>query len=269
MEKREKKETSKATLIAALAVIVIIVGYYAAKILPDTFTPPSYDKNRPSFVYSSYQNIGRTNMPLFSIHDYSKEEVISYFSDVVLKSEFGGTPSIKKWNIPILLFVRGTPSKEDMTTLFYLIGKLNSLSGFPGIQITSDEKKANSYIHFYSGDDYSNWERQQAIGAHGSSGLAVLSKKNDETILETLIGINCDRSQHKRSSVIMEELIQSLGLFNDSWKYSDSIFYQGSKEVDSPKDIDWILTDLLYHPAIRFGASRSECLFILRNILVD
>lgn len=50
------------------------------------------------------------------IQDVSVDDIIAYFNEVVLDSEFitDGDPSfVQKWDIPIYYFIDGTPTPED------------------------------------------------------------------------------------------------------------------------------------------------------------
>jgi hypothetical protein len=47
--------------------------------------------------------------------------------------------------------------------------------------------------------------------------------------------------------LLREELTQSLGLFNDSYKYDNSIFYQGWTTTTEYAPIDRELIDMLYN----------------------
>jgi hypothetical protein len=56
---------------------------------------------------------------------------------------------------------------------------------------------------------------------------------------------NGDETSHKH--LLREELTQSLGLFNDSWEYPESIFYQGWTTTTEFAPIDRELIDMLYN----------------------
>ena len=86
-------------------------------------------------------------------------------------------------------------------------------------------------------------------------------------IIKSRIGIRTSMSQHERNSVIWEELVQCTGLQNDSYKYPESLFYQGYNEVQEPTKLDWILFEVLYHPAIQPGMTIDEVANEIGNIL--
>jgi hypothetical protein len=48
-------------------------------------------------------------------------------------------------------------------------------------------------------------------------------------------------------SILREEITQSLGLCNDSWKYKNSVFYQGWGTVTEYSDLDKEIIQMLYN----------------------
>ena len=50
-----------------------------------------------------------------------------------------------------------------------------------------------------------------------------------------------------QKSILREEITQSLGLCNDSWKYPNSIFYQGSSTNTEFSDLDKEIIQMLYN----------------------
>ena len=60
-----------------------------------------------------------------------------------------------------------------------------------------------------------------------------------------------------RSHIIREEITQALGLFDDSWKYRNSIFYQGPSAVTSYSPLDETIIWLHMQHATWAGVSKS------------
>ena len=71
----------------------------------------------------------------------------------------------------------------------------------------------------------------------------------------------------ERDTVIMEEMIQSLGLANDSPDYEESLFYDGWTTPAEPAAIDWALVKLLYHPSVKVGMPKNEAMQVVRELL--
>jgi len=67
-------------------------------------------------------------------------------------------------------------------------------------------------------------------------------------------------TQQERSHLIREELTQSLGLFQDSWRYPGSIFYQGWTDITEYSDLDRATIRLLYDSRLAPGMAPSEAL---------
>ena len=54
-------------------------------------------------------------------------------------------------------------------------------------------------------------------------------------------------NDQEQKHLLREELTQSLGLFNDSYKYPESIFYQDWTTTTEYAQIDRELIDMLYN----------------------
>ena len=65
-------------------------------------------------------------------------------------------------------------------------------------------------------------------------------------------------TQQERSHLIREELTQSLGLMKDSYRYPDSIFYQGWTDVTRYLPIDSTVIEILYRSEIRPNMTGEE-----------
>ena len=74
-----------------------------------------------------------------------------------------------------------------------------------------------------------------------------------------------DIEQDKRNSIILEEIINVLGI-SDSELRTDSIVYQYSNENTSLSDIDLLILKLLYHPNIECGMNYSQCEQIIKGL---
>ena len=79
------------------------------------------------------------------------------------------------------------------------------------------------------------------------------------------VGYRTDIDQSTRTSVLIEEIINMLGV-SDTVLRTDSIVYQYSNDNLALSDEDWLILKLLYHPAIRPGMGAEECQRILAEI---
>ena len=72
-------------------------------------------------------------------------------------------------------------------------------------------------------------------------------------------------SQQERSHLIREELTQSLGIMNDSYRYKDSIFYQEWTDTIDYAPIDRTIISLLYDSRLKPGMGKDQVRNALEN----
>ena len=80
------------------------------------------------------------------------------------------------------------------------------------------------------------------------------------------IWIRSDIDQYTRNSVIYEEIINSLGLGNDTTLREDSIIYQYYSQVQEPSEMDWLLLKILYNENMLRGMDETECREIINQL---
>ena len=108
--------------------------------------------------------------PLY-IPDVSVEDVITWFNEVCLDSEFvsGGDPSlVQKWDVPIVYMLHGETTEEDLAALDRFTRWLNTVEGFPGIFQTDDPLNANLHIHFTDTQGLTNIMGPGYVGLDGA-----------------------------------------------------------------------------------------------------
>ncbi len=238
-----------------------------------TATPTAVTTEAPTATPTAVTTRPPTQTPFPPFDDpaannYSAEEIISYFYEVVLNAEYyTGSDNLllRKWEKPIRYSLEGQMTPEDVKTFRRLEQTLNEIPGFPGFSAAGNPSESNLTIRFLPRDEY-NQMAEDRIGDTNTDGYATAWFMNDIYYVGE-IGISTDTEQDARNTVILEETIQSLGLFNDSYAYEDSIFYQGYTIPQWPLDIDWILVKLLYRPEFIPGMTPEEVRPILEDLL--
>ena len=142
------------------------------------------------------------------------------------------------------IFVEGEKKEYLINELEKVVAELNAIIDPIKINIVSDKDKSNYIVFFGSHvefkDNYNllspkrlknNWGYFETTCSSGKMFVDLYRIKDEES--------------HKH--LIREELTQSLGLLNDSWKYPESIFYQGWTTTTEFAPIDIYLIDLLYN----------------------
>lgn len=200
---------------------------------------------------------------------YSVKQVIKYFKEVVLDVEYSsgdGDPSVvQKWEIPLRYEITGMESKQDKKVLKNFCKQLNQIEGFPGIEKANEDEVGNVFIGFYNYDEF--YENMGEVVNYEDSDGAVQFWYGTETndIYEMTIGYRTDIDQYVRNSVIMEEIINGLGITDTNLR-EDSIVYQGYTTPQELTDMDWLLLKILYHPDIKCGMNAKECAKVIRKI---
>ncbi|MBQ6661866.1 MAG: DUF2927 domain-containing protein [Lachnospiraceae bacterium] len=267
---KEKKMSTSSKILVGLCLLVIvgIAVYYLIKGVPYLLQTPvnRLTVQETGLLLPEDFDTGLPHADRISCGNYDKEEVISYFDEVVLASEFAGSKPILKWTVPVLYHISGTPTEEDRATLENLIARINQIPGFPGLTETQNRDESNFRIHFYEDDEYAAFSKK--YGFANTDGFA-FCWDGDGSILQTIIGFRLGTTQSRRNSVILEETIQGIGLLADSFRYPDSVVYEGVKELTQPKDLDWILVRALYSPAVFHEQECGICNAILRYYLLQ
>ena len=217
---------------------------------------------------TSYEGASKTHTPSHSklyLPNCSQQQMIDYFGEIVFNSEYGtGTStSVKKWNVPIRYRIYGTATKKDLEVLTDLFAQLNKIDGFPGIYAADDEE--NLIISFLGVEDF-NTSFSESVKGEDAYGATEFWYYNDTNEIYTArIGYRTDVGQATRVSILIEEIINMLGV-SDTEMREDSIVYQYSNDNTTLSDIDWVILKLLYDPQIKCGMNADSCNDILKKI---
>lgn len=195
----------------------------------------------------------------FYIESLTLEEVTEYFTEVSLDAEYvfdGDATSLQKWTEPVLYYVYGSPTAEDIEVLNDFCEWLNSIYGFPGIHETDNPDTANLDLHFCGYD-----EMIDIMGEtyRGNDGCVRIWFDNNDEIYEAVICCSSEIDQEIRNSVIIEEIYNGLGPIQDTSLRSDSIIYAGYSYPQNLTQVDELILKLLYHPSLECGMNADEC----------
>ena len=188
------------------------------------------------------------------------EKLLDYYEDVALGSEYGDADGkVHKWKETIELYVAASTEYgkyKDFYTKY--IDRLNAIEGFPGIVFTDDAENASLTLKFVSAE-----ELRQEIGAgkYQAYGFARISWYNSSGEIfkgNIYIVSEEDSSEADVKHTLVEETAQATGLMNDSYRYENSIFYQGYSTVDKLSEEDRILLRMHYSEYLRGGIDGAQ-----------
>lgn len=202
-----------------------------------------------------------------STYGYTVNEVLDYYCEVGLTSEFTTLTeySVRKWATPLSVYVTGYPEDADLELMDRLFEALNKVNGFPGISFCYSEEESNVILRILPYDEYQVYALP-AVNNTASDGYSTIWFRSG-VIERAEIGIQSDLTRNNKNHVILEEIVQSLGLQNDSYMYDDSLFYQNYNEPQWPSDLDWLLVRFLYSPLVQVRMSEDDVRAIGEQII--
>lgn len=162
------------------------------------------------------------------IKDKFNKEILAYFSKIAFGTESSKSDDrLSKWKENVITIgVYGNPQISDINFLHSMVDTINSILKFKEVIID----RANSQkiqIYFISRDEivslYPHLEKKQ----FSVVGFVDYRKSFLHALRSSKIIINNNMAREdRRKHVILEEVVQSLGLLCDSYTYTKSIFYQ-------------------------------------------
>lgn len=197
--------------------------------------------------------------PLVS-NDFSEKEAWKYFKEIALNSEYKSKSShrIKKWASPIFYILKGDVSKTNREEFSKIVLELRKLSNIQ-IKEVKNIKNANVIIFFGLGEDYVSFYEPQAKNMiKNNDGVFWIYWNRKKEIYKASIYINTKVKSVAQKHLLREEFTQILGLINDSYKYTNSIFQQDWTYTLKYAKIDKFLIQVLYDDAIKPNMTNKE-----------
>lgn len=180
---------------------------------------------------------------------------VEYLSEIGFGVEYGSAaPVLHKWTQDVRIKVHGSPTEVDRQTIEQVVAELNSMVGEINLELV--DEAANLDVYFSPEYQFSDIEPTYVPT---NLGFFRVWFDGEGSIKRGRVLIASDgATQVERIHLIREELTQSLGLFKDSWEYSDSIFYEGWTTTDKYGPLDEATIRLLYQPQLEPGMNRSQ-----------
>ena len=202
-------------------------------------------------------------------------EVINYFYETVFfQDQVGRKDTLYKWRKDIYFWIDGEFYPNDITNVENTITKLDSLQLPINMYLVTDSSLANIFVCF---GDYHYLERK--MGLNNYEPFVGIGRLTDYSpyVESAIIGIASDAKRYKRisetdsiilrQSILLEEITQCLGIIGDSWRYPNSIFFEGENYMSSLSIIDKCVVQLLYETSIPTRYSRQQFEKEFRDVL--
>ena len=172
------------------------------------------------------------------------QKTVDYFNEIVFNTEFDGKrENAFKWNKNMKIYVEGQKINYLMVELNDIVSELNNIINTIEIEIVKNPTEANMFIYFGSSYDFANYCPNVSRSLLTNNwGLFMV------TTVNSYMYVDINRANEvEQKHLLREELTQSLGLFNDSYRYPESIYYQGWTTTTEYAQIDVELIEMLYN----------------------
>lgn len=204
--------------------------------------------------------------------------LIEYFKEIALNTEYDDNPErVIKWRQPMSLFVyMEKDSEEQMEVVRNTLAKINELvsDGFK-VSLTEDITKSNAVLYLCNKDrvrelapKFYELLEDDLLGDY--TGMTYVEFKwSNFVITKALIFIDEEATIDEQKSAIVEEVTQSIGLLNDSKKYSDSVFYEDEDGIENMdySQMDRDIISLLYSDKMMPGFRDKTVEITIKRIL--
>jgi len=186
--------------------------------------------------------------PTSTISNYTDEE-ISYFNEVARSSEYSDQDKglVCKWESDVNIFVTGEKPSELMSELDRVVGELNNIIDPININFVNNKSEANFVICFGSQYDYHKVAPSSVGYTEHNWGLFMVNTGKVIRRGSMYVDIYRCTKLKGQKHLLREELTQALGLFNDSYRYDNSIFQQSWTTTTEYAPIDVKLIEMLYN----------------------
>jgi len=172
------------------------------------------------------------------------KDVNEYYDEICRKLEYGGRLEHgAKFKEDVKIFVDGEKNDELISELNKIIYELNELIESINISITTDVKESNLLIYFGDPEKYMRYVNDYTISETLENNWGAFwfyrgVDRSKITLSEVFINTVDSRTIKQQKHLLREELTQSLGFPNDSYKYENSIFQQKWTEINEFSELD-------------------------------
>ncbi|MBQ8161593.1 MAG: DUF2927 domain-containing protein [Clostridia bacterium] len=197
-----------------------------------------------------------------------KVQALDLLEDVAFRSEYGaasGGQNLIRWEDTLRIRVTGTPTATDLAFLEDFLMTLSfRVPQLPPI-VRTDGEDANIVIAYVPLS-----EMAEHVEGYIEDNWGFVSYWCDAQgcIVREEIAIASDvTSLHARQHLILEEIVNGLGLCNHHSIYNDSILYEAWTETQLLSEVDWLMLNMIYSPEVAPGMTYPEVRNAIRSAI--
>ncbi|MFZ4263839.1 DUF2927 domain-containing protein [Sphingobacterium sp. HJSM2_6] len=191
---------------------------------------------------------------------------LNYFYETVFHEDFNSEKrdNISKWNSNPTIEIVGSQSSEDIAYVKQAIEQVNKINLPIKLSLADTNDSASISVFFGDLKSVCNFLKLDSaftndIDNSNHFGLAK-SINYDGVIEQAFIGIyftEKELTHSTRFKVVLEEIVQSLGVVGDSYNYPSSLFFENYNPAKCLTTLDIDVLSLLYEPAISANYTRQ------------
>lgn len=202
--------------------------------------------------------------------NYSKESIQYYYRVVYGLEGFGDVKNdkVEKFDKEIKYHLQGNVNKEKEDTVESILDSLTRLTNLK-FSYTKNEAESNFLINFTDRKNFKPRNKKTKEFPKNIRGMCSNDVDKNGFIIKSRVFILNDIKQEAWPHVLLEEITQSFGLHSDSYKYLNSIFYEGESYVNELSELDKQIIKLHYSSYIKPGTSKKEFYKAFKDILQE
>jgi len=207
----------------------------------------------------------------------SIDHLVGFFETVVFGAEIDDrmkSSVVARWTTPLRISIKGQASQAQINMIRHDLAIIKKLTGVQFEKVDASEKPENLTILFLPALDLAKVKIKGVAPEYIKRLAAPLScyflsfKKPPDTIVRGVIVVNSQRSAEATEHCLLEELVQSMGLPNDTNMLRPSIFSDHDHLLALSRS-DEILLRTLYDERMTEGLGVAEALVVARRIISD
>lgn len=221
-------------------------------------------------IFSSCRKDGNDRLDadkIVMLKENYNSATINYLYETVFHEDEARTnrENVNKWTADPRIVLTGNPSDEEVRYVKEAISTINGLN--LSIKCKLERKADTNVIEIFFGefkyaDEYLKTHNADLGDSDSSKHLGIAQTISyDGIISKAYIGVfynEKDTLLSLRRNIVLEEIVQSLGITGDSYAYPQSLFFQNYNPSKTFTQLDQNVLSLLYDPAIPVNYSRKS-----------